>query len=211
MMNIPMPSLLEISAIVMTTICIFLAGRNNIHTWWTGLVGCILYGVLFYQSKLYADALLQVFFVGTGIYGWKMWLDGNRTGDSAPMTNINMKSYGLLVLVGACGALAYGWLLHTFTDAWAPFIDSLVLAFSVIGQILLMKRKVQAWPTWVLVNIISMPLFWSRDLHLSSILYACYLVHAIWATYYWLTLHKNKGAIEQAWTSNLGDAVKILD
>lgn len=47
-----------------------LVGRNNIHMWWTGIEGCTLFAVLFYQSNLYADVMLQVFFVVTGLVGW---------------------------------------------------------------------------------------------------------------------------------------------
>ena len=65
---------LEIAANLMTAICIFLAGRNNVHTWWTGIVACVLFGVLFYTSKLYADATLQIFFVVIGVLGWIGWV-----------------------------------------------------------------------------------------------------------------------------------------
>ena len=64
---------LEISANVMTTVAILLAGRNSIHTWWTGIVGCLLFCFLFYQSLLYADVVLQMFFIVTSMVGWWGW------------------------------------------------------------------------------------------------------------------------------------------
>ncbi len=54
---------LEIAANVTTAAAIFLAGRNNIHTWWIGIIGCVLFGALFYQWNLYADVALQGFFI----------------------------------------------------------------------------------------------------------------------------------------------------
>ncbi len=52
-------------------VSIFLAGRNNIHSWWTGIVGCALFSVLFFESQLYADVALQLFFIVTCVIGWR--------------------------------------------------------------------------------------------------------------------------------------------
>lgn len=56
-------TMLEIAASTTITLSIFLAGRNSVHTWWTGIIGCALFAILFYQVKLYADVLLQIFFL----------------------------------------------------------------------------------------------------------------------------------------------------
>ena len=60
---------LELAANAVTATSIFLAARNNVHTWWTGIIGCTLFGMLFWDSQLYADVLLQAFFVATSVYG----------------------------------------------------------------------------------------------------------------------------------------------
>lgn len=185
--EIPMPTLLELSAILFTAVCIFLAGRNSVHTWWTGIVACIFYGFVFYDAKLYADMVLQGFFIGTGILGWKMW---NADIDKRPQKYMSSAQFAAAVIFGAFVTGLYSLALYYYTDAAAPLWDSAILAFSVIAQLLLMSRYVHTWPMWVIVNIISVPLYWSRDLHLSAVLYSVFLVHAIWATYYWLKLNK---------------------
>lgn len=191
-MTIPMPSLLEIAAIFFTTICIFLVGRNNIHTWWTGLIGCVLYGVLFYQSQLYADSILQVVFFATGIIGWVQW---GREEDKRPSRDLTLVQVGCVLFAAGLTVCGYGFLLMTYTDAYAPFVDSAVLALSIIGQYLLMGRYTLAWPAWILVNLIAAPLFWSRGLHLSGILYAGYFIHACFAWYTWSKLSKTEAPV----------------
>lgn len=183
---------LEIAANLMTAICIFLAGRNSVHTWWTGIVACVLFGTLFYSVQLYADVTLQVFFVITGIIGWYGWVqrkavDGATT-STLPISSVRTNTMMLMVGTAVLVAAAYGLLLHTFTNAYAPWIDSLVLTFSVIAQLLLMRRKIQTWPLWVIVNTLAVPLFWSRELYLTAGLYAVFWVHAIWAWKHWLNL-----------------------
>lgn len=174
----------EIAANVFVAAAIVLAGRNSIHTWWAGIVGCALFAWVFYQANLYADVTLQVFFILTSIYGWWTWLHGSQ-GRELP---VRFSAPGLLVASGlAAGAVAagYGWLLWRFTDAYAPFLDSIVLAFSVLGQLLMMERRVENWWAWLLVNTIAVPLYATRGLHVTSVLYAGFWINAIVALRKW--------------------------
>ena len=182
---------LELAANVMTAVCIFLAGRNNVHTQWTGIVACILFGVLFYGANLYADVTLQAFFIVTSAIGWRNWVKKTNNVET-PISYANKHQVVLMIIISIVAALGYGWLLHTFTNAYAPWIDSIVLTFSIIAQLLLMTRKVQNWPLWVLVNTLSVPLYWSRGLYMTSILYAVFLVNALWSWKTWVKLAKEQ-------------------
>jgi nicotinamide mononucleotide transporter len=181
--------MLEISAIVTTAICIFLAGRNNVNTWWIGIVACILFGVLFYQSQLYADVTLQVFFVITGFIGWYNWSKKTTLNPISKTPIKQMLLYASLAIVVAFG---YGYILHLYTDAYAPFIDSLVLTGSVLAQLLLMKRKVENWPIWLLVNTLSVPLYYNRELYVTSAMYAIFWINAAYSWYHWNQLMKQE-------------------
>jgi nicotinamide mononucleotide transporter len=176
---------LELAANVFTAVAIVLAGRNNVHTWWTGVVGCALFGLLFAQSRLYADVALQVFFVVTSLLGWWKWLRG-REGQALPVTHAGMASLLWVVPLGVGATAAYGALLHHFTNAYAPFLDSAVLVFSIIGQVLMMQRRVENWSFWLLVNTIATPLYFSRGLHLTAVLYAGFWINALvsWRSWY---------------------------
>jgi nicotinamide mononucleotide transporter len=174
---------LEIAANIMTAVCIFLAGRNNIHTWWTGIVACVLFGVLFFNVQLYADSMLQVFFLVTGVIGWMNW-KSDKDKNSKPIIKTTDKLipyFGLAIGVTSI----YGLILHTYTDAYAPWIDSTFLTFSVVAHFLLMRRNIYTWPVWLFVNTLSVPLFWTRELYLTSILYGFFWVNAIVAYFQW--------------------------
>lgn len=177
----------EIAANAFVAAAIFLAGRNSIHTWWTGIVGCALFVWVFFDAKLYADVTLQVFFILTSLYGWWKWLHGNAGAE------LPVRFSSIRVLIASCSAaaavaLGYGWLLMRFTDAYAPFLDSIVLAFSVLGQLLMMERRVENWWSWLLVNTIAVPLYASRGLYLTSVLYAAFWVNAVVSLLKWRSL-----------------------
>ena len=178
---------LEIGANVVTSVAIFLAGRNNIHTWWTGIFGCSLFAVLFYQSNLYADVVLQVFFIVSSAVGWWQWLKGAQ-GDPLPITHAHLKTMLWIIPAGAAATAGYGALLHHYTNAYAPFLDSTVLVFSIVAQFLMMQRRVDNWPFWILVNTIAVPLYASRELYLTSFLYGCYWINAVVSWISWRRL-----------------------
>ena len=177
----------ELAANVFNAASIFLAGRNNVHMWWTTIVGCVLFGYVFFSAKLYADVTLQLFFISTAGIGWWRWLRGDQ-GTELPVRHSSRALLIASTVAGIAVTLGYGWLLRRFTDAYAPFMDSLVLAFSVLGQLLLMDRRVESWWCWLLVNTIAVPLYASRGLFVTAALYAAFWVNALVALRKWKAL-----------------------
>jgi nicotinamide mononucleotide transporter len=173
----------ELGANGFNTLSILLAGRNSVHTWWTGIVGGFLFAYVFFGAKLYADVTLQVFFLITSVDGWRRWRAGSAR--QLPVTRSKPATLGKLALGGVLVAILHGLLLHRFTDAYAPFVDSAILVFSVLGQFLLMQRRVETWWCWLLVNSLAVPVYWLRGLHLTSLLYAAYWVNALVSLRHW--------------------------
>lgn len=184
---------MEIAANVFNAAAIVLAGRNSVHTWWTSIVGCALFGYVFFAAHLYADVTLQVFFVVASVVGWWRWLHGDQGGE-LPVRYSRPSLIVASAALGAVVALGYGWLLHRFTDAYAPFLDSVVLAFSVLGQLLLIWRRVENWWCWLLVNTIAVPLYATRGLYITAALYALFWVNAVVSLVRWRRLAQEQGS-----------------
>lgn len=174
----------EIAANVFNAASILLAAGNSFHTWWVGIVGCVLFGWVFFSTQLYADVTLQIFFIVTSVIGWRNWVNGNA-GTGLPVRRTQPIPLAVMLLAGAGVAAGYGWLLHRFTNAFAPFLDSVVLAFSVLGQLLLMRRRYESWWCWLLVNSIAAPLYLTRGLTVTAVLYAVFWVNALVALFRW--------------------------
>lgn len=177
-------STIEIIANVFTVICIFLAGRNSVHTWWTGIVACTAFIWVFFGAKLYADMVLQLFFIASSAYGWWVWAE-RKNQPAVPITKSDRQYLAYLSIIAALGVIGFSSALALFTDAAYPLIDSGVLCLSVVGQLLMANRKIENWPVWVAVNTLSVPLFYSRELYLTAGLYAIFWFHAWYAWYNW--------------------------
>ena len=178
---------LEIAANAVTTLSIWLAARNSRHTWSTGIVGCVLFGVQFFRTQLYADATLQAFFLATSVAGWWQWRHAGAGPARAerPVTRARLRTLAWMALAAALVTLGYGALLHRFTDAYMPYVDAAVLALSVVAQCLLMQRQLENWFFWIAVNTLSVPLFASRGLTLTAVLYAAYWFNAWYGLWRW--------------------------
>jgi nicotinamide mononucleotide transporter len=94
----------------------------------------------------------------------------------------------LAILAASVIAAGYGYLLWRFTDAFAPFLDSLILALSVAAQILLMYRKYESWWFWLAVNTLSVVLFGVRGLWITAGLYTVFWINAGIALVRWRRL-----------------------
>lgn len=179
-----MPSTLELVADLVNLIAVLLAARNSVHTWSSGILGCVLFGWLFFESQLYADVTLQGFFIITSALGWWAWLRGNA-GTQLPVSRTAPGTLVWMAALAVVVALAYGALLHHFTDAYAPLVDSQVLTFSVLAQLLLMRRRLENWYAWLLVNTLAVPLYASRELYLTAGLYTLFWCNAWYGLYRW--------------------------
>lgn len=190
-MNLSHIDALEWAANLSTALCVWLAARQHILTWPVGILGSALFGLLFWQGALYADAGLQLFFIGTSVMGWRQWLAGQRAGwGQAQPDRLALRSVLGYTFIGLLVVGAYGALLQRFTDAFAPFWDSAVLVSSVLAQLLLMRGHRETWPAWLLVNTISVPLYWSRGLHVTAGLYALFWFNAWYGWWHWSRQHK---------------------
>jgi nicotinamide mononucleotide transporter len=183
----------EAAANVFNTAAILLAARNSVHTWWTSIVGCALFAYVFLGARLYADVTLQMFFIGASVVGWWRWVGGAR-GAELPVRRTDRRHVALLTIAAVVVALGYGALLHRFTDAYAPFLDSVILTFSVLGQFLLVGRRIENWWCWLVVNSVAVPVYFSRGLYITALLYVVFCVNAIVALVHWRRLLQARDA-----------------
>lgn len=180
-----MPSAYEIAGNIFIVSSVFFAAKNNPYTWPLGIIGCALYALMFYDVKLYADVTLQIFFIITSIHGWILWKE-HQSRPPVSITNVSQKQLATFyVPLSLFLAIFYGTILHSYTDASLPFIDSFVLTLSITAQFLLIKRKLQTWYFWIAVDILSVGLYAYKDLYVTGFVYFLFLLNAFYGLYNW--------------------------
>ena len=169
-------SWLEIVAFALSIQMVVLNMRVNAFAWPLAIVSSLLYFALFWNSKLYGDASLQIFFAVVALWGWWQWLRGTQA-DGAALRVRTLPARGRWWLLGALAFAwpATGWFLKTFTDTDVPWWDAFPTAASVIGQWLLGRKYVENWLAWIVVNVVSVALFAYKGLWLTTLLYSLFI------------------------------------
>ena len=160
----------------------------EIHWGWPlTIIASVLYAWLFYASKLYGEAGVNVFFAVAALWGWWQWLRGHRAGSSAPLRIARLDSQGVAITVAGWAAawLGCALLLRAITDSDVPWADGFVTAGSVVGTVLLGRKFIENWPIWLIVNAASVALFAYKGLTLTVVLYVIFFGLAIWGWIGW--------------------------
>ncbi len=160
----------------------------EIHWGWPlTIIASVLYAWLFYASKLYGEAGVNVFFAVAALWGWWQWLRGHRSGSSAPLRIARLDSQGVAITVAGWAAawLGCALLLRAITDSDVPWADGFVTAGSVVGTVLLGRKFIENWPIWLIVNAASVALFAYKGLTLTVVLYVIFFGLAIWGWIGW--------------------------
>ena len=171
-------SVLDQFNLALGVVGVWLMIKRRLAAFPVGLAAVTVQGVLFYRSRIYADALLQVFFFVTLAWGWRHWVKDRGAAPELPVTRLGWRGLANVVLLAGAATVVWALALIRGTDAVIPWRDAFVAAFSVAAQIMQARKNVETWPTWIAVNLVAIPAYWSAELAYTSFLYLIYLALA---------------------------------
>ncbi|MBN9691279.1 MAG: nicotinamide mononucleotide transporter [Verrucomicrobia bacterium] len=179
-------SLTESLGFVSGGVCVWLVVREHLANWPVGLANNVVFGVLFWQSRLYADMGLQVIYFGLGVWGWWRWLRGGPEQSRLTISRTTPSEWlALLILIPSVT-----WLLRTVllaVNGAAPWGDAITTALSLGAQYLLCQKRLENWFFWILADLIYIPLYLSRQLPLTALLYGVFLLMCVIGYRSWRT------------------------
>lgn len=178
-------SIWEIIGTVLGVVGVWLMIRQNILGWPVGLVQVSVYAWVFFEARLYSDAILQIAFFLIQAYGWWHWRHGPARARGLPVTRFGPGATAGAVVAGAVVTAGWGMFMQRATDASLPFWDAFILIFSLIAQWLQARKKLECWPGWLLVNTVAIGVYWVRDLRLTAGLYVIFWLMALWGWREW--------------------------
>ncbi|GAB2800232.1 nicotinamide riboside transporter PnuC [Rhabdobacter roseus] len=176
---------LEILGFLTGVLCVYLNTRQNVWGWFFGIINAVLYGAVFWQVKLYADMGLQGYYFFTSIYGWWMWLYGGKNGRELAVSRTPTALYGLFALIFGLSTLLWGYLLSRYTDASLSYADSALTVASLIGQWMMARKYLENWLVWIVADLCYVGMYLYKDLQLTALLYAVFLVLAAMGYFRW--------------------------
>lgn len=150
--------------------------RQNIWCWLCAAVSAVIYVWLFIGAKLYMESVLYGIYAAMAVYGWQVWKRDGQDEPDLPVTVWPIKLHAVAIIVILLLAITSGWFLSEHSDAAFPYIDSLT-TFAAIWATFLVARKVfENWWYWLLIDAVSVVIYWTRGLELTALLFVGYVI-----------------------------------
>lgn len=184
-------SVIEIIGFVTGGVCVWFVAKQNLWNWPIGILNNGAFFILFIGVGLYADATLQIVFALIAVYGWWKWVyGGDRGTNTLPVTYSTWPERGVVGSLTAVATVAVVLGLVHGTDSTVPVWDALILTMSLAATYYQAKKRIDSWYVWIAIDVISIPLYFSRGLVLTSLLYFIFLCICIKGLVDWKKSYK---------------------
>jgi nicotinamide mononucleotide transporter len=190
-------SYIEFFGTILNIAAVYLVARNNKWNWVVGSVASVLFGLLFFQIRLYSDFFEQIYYGITGVIGWILWSKKNENSIEKAITKTTQKTNIIYTFAVILGTVLLGYLTANFNVWWPqffpesasyPYLDAFTTVLSFAATILLIQKKVESWYMWILVDIIGIWLYYTKGVVFVSLLYIVFLVLAAQGLFKWKKL-----------------------
>lgn len=156
-------------------LCVALTVRRNIANFPVGIANAAFFLVLFASARLWADSALQILYIVLGFIGWWRWLYGSAGRTAFSVRSVTARQL-LIAVVAAGSATAALYPLLTAVHDSAPLLDALTTSLSLVAQWLLNGKWIQSWYFWIAADCVYVPLYLSRGLNLTAVVYGLFLL-----------------------------------
>ena len=163
-----------------------LAGKGKISCYFFGMVANICYSYISFKNSLWGNLGLNMLYYFpmqfVGIAKWKNHL--KKETQEIYKTALNIKERIIYTIIAILGSVAAYFILNYFNDL-NPAIDAITTVLSIIAFILTVKRCIEQWYIWTIVNGLCV-LMWV-DAYLKGS--HCFATILMWSTYFVLGLY----------------------
>jgi nicotinamide mononucleotide transporter len=184
-------SWLEVVSFALAVVMVYFNIRQSPWGWLFAISSAALYANVFYGARLYGDMGLQFFFIVVSLWGWYQWLFGGVAHHGVRISRLDSKGWAVALGGWLIAYLILSWFLRVYTDTDVPHLDAFLTAGSLVGQFLLSRKKLENWHVWIFIDLIYIGLYIHKNLLLTAVLFAVFVVMAIVGLLAW----------KKAWTA----------
>ena len=166
---------IEVFAVFTSYSCTWLCVKERRINYPLGAVSSIAYAWLFYKSDLMASAVLNAYLAPYLVYGWIRW---RRDVDTRPVTRLDLKWIPVYLAATGVAYLGAVFVSKQFDGAMA-WTDSVILAGTVLAQLLLDNKRLENWIVWAFVNVFAIYTYFNADLPLVAFQYVFFLGNTV--------------------------------
>ena len=141
---------------------------------------------IMHTAGLIMESFLQIFYICMAIYGWYIWSNKINEEQELKITSWKKQYHVYAIIIVTLLAIISGFLLEKYTQAALPFLDAFTTWGAIITTYMVAKKIIENWIYWFVIDSISIYLFISRELYLTSLLFFIYLIIIIFGYRSWM-------------------------
>lgn len=183
-------TIIEAVAVFFGVASVLLANRNSVWLYPTGIVSTGLYLYIMSSVGLYAETLLNGYYLAMSIYGWVRWQQNKEDMSASAITYNSAKDWKIAIGITTIGFVVLYFTLSRYTDSDVPIADAVVSAFAWAGMWLLAKHKIENWVFLNISNAIAIPLLIYKGIPLTALLTVVLFTVAVFGYFRWKKLHR---------------------
>jgi len=176
----------EAIAVALGVTYLLLAVRESLWCWYAAFISTSIFLVLFWNVNLLMESALQVYYLVMAVYGWWQWQHGSGDKTELAISRWGTRQHLVALAAVLIASAASGILLQQFTTAAMPFLDSFTTWGSILTTWMVARKILENWLYWLVIDSVSIYLYLDRELYLTALLFALYLVIVLFGYRKWL-------------------------
>jgi len=187
-------NIIEITGAAIGLLYLYYEYKADIMMWPTGIIMSIFYTFIFINATFYAFACINIYYIIAGVYGWIKWHNHKKAennNDNHGIVHLPPRLYLPVIMTLAIVYVVIFYVLREFTDSQVIYGDSFVTTLSIVAMLMLARKYAEQWLLLIVVNIVSVFLYYHQNLYPTSIMYLFYSIVSIFGYVRWLKLIKN--------------------
>ena len=179
-------SVIEAIAVLLALAYLVLAAYQNSWCWFAAAISSILYIKICFDAKLFIETGLQFFYLFMAMVGYFQWKKNNPSvQEESLIINLSAKQWVVGILI--CGIISFlmAFWFQQNTDAKLPWLDAPVTVYSVWATWLVIKKVLQNWLLWIVIDSVAIYIYMQRSLKITALLYALYTLLAVIGYFKW--------------------------
>jgi len=196
-------SILEVIAVILGVAYLVLAMRQNILCWYAAFGSTAIFSWLFWDVSLVMESGLNVYYLIMAVYGWWVWRGNAQSNSSTNIEKLveikaveikawSLSRHALIIVSVVLISLATGYGLEKNTSAALPYLDSFTTWGAVVTTYMVTQKILENWLYWLVIDAVAIYLYIDRELYLTALLMALYVVLAVLGWFIWLKEYRQQ-------------------
>ncbi|TVR77278.1 MAG: nicotinamide riboside transporter PnuC [Chitinophagaceae bacterium] len=186
------PNWLEVAGIITALAYVFLASRENILCWPFAAISTTIYMYLVFDVGLYLETILQFFYLIMAFVGWYQWVYGKKNQQELHISRLTQKQWFVTISAGILLTFSAGFSFDYFLNNEDAYLDAFTTVFAFIATWMVVRKILENWLFWIVIDAVSIILYFNRGLYFSTFLYLLYTIIAIYGFWLWKKKYESR-------------------